>query len=55
MTIKKDRNDHDNKKIILKIRIFVFRYIQNLNKTLIDINVRKLLYLMENFNSVCLT
>ena len=40
--VKKNRNDHKNKKVVFEIRIFVFRYIQNLNKVLIDIERSKI-------------
>ena len=36
VVVKKNRNDHENKKIVSEIRIFVLRHIQNLNKILID-------------------
>ena len=41
VVIEKNRNDHENKKIVSKIRIFVFQHIQNLNKILIDIKRSK--------------
>ena len=41
VVVKKDRNNHENKKIVSEIRIFVFRHIQNLNKILIDIKRSK--------------
>ena len=41
VVVKKNRNDHENKKIVSEIRIFVLRHIQNLNKILIDIKRSK--------------
>ena len=41
VVVKRNRNDHENKKIVSEIRIFVFRHIQNLNKILIDIKRSK--------------
>ena len=55
IAIKNDRNDYDNKKVVSKIRIFVFRHIQNLNKMLIDIKRSKIIIFMKCFNFVCLT
>ena len=49
ITVKNDRNDHDNKKVVLKIRIIVFRHIQNLNKMLIDIKRSKIIIFDEKF------
>ena len=42
ITVKNDRNDYDNKKVVSEIRIFVLRHIQNLNKMLIDIKRSKI-------------
>ena len=55
ITIKNDRNNYNNKKIILEIHIFVFRYIQNLNKMLIDIKRSKIIIFNEKFQSIYLT
>ena len=41
VAVKRDRNDHDNKKVVPEIRIFVLRHTQNLNKMLIDIERSK--------------
>ena len=49
ITIKNDRDDYDNKKIVFEIRIFVFQHIQNLNKMLIDIIRSKITMLDEKF------
>ena len=37
VVVKRNRNDHENKKVVSQIRIFMLRHIQNLNKVLIDI------------------
>ena len=42
VVVKKNRNNHENKKVVSEIRIFVFRHIQNLNKILIDIKRSKI-------------
>ena len=41
VVVKRNRNDHENKKVVSEIRIFVLRHIQNLNKVLIDIKRSK--------------
>ena len=49
ITVKNDRNNYNNKKIVFKIRIFMFRHIQNLNKILIDIKRSKIIIFDEKF------
>ena len=49
IAVKNDRNNHDKKKIVSEIRIFVFRHIQNLNKMLIDIKRSKSIIFDEKF------
>ena len=49
ITIKNDRNNHDNKQTVFENRIFVFRYIQNLNKMLIDIKRSRIIIFDEKF------
>ena len=49
ITIENDRNDYDNKKIVSKIRIFLFRHIQNLNKMWIHIKLSKIIIFNKKF------
>ena len=47
--VKNNRNDYNNEKIVSKILIFVFRYIQNLNKMLIDIKRSTIIIFIQKF------
>ena len=49
ITVKDDRDNHDNKIFFFEIRIYVLRHIHNLNKMLIDIKRSKITIFDEKF------